>query len=130
MKSKPEFKSIKWDDSFKTEIKTLDSMIEKYGNPELIKIDTEGNERDILSSLSYPAPVISFEFLPGDKTRAIECLERISEIGNYEFNFSVGESMKMKLKSMIPAGDMQNFIESYPVKGRSGDIYAILKNTT
>lgn len=129
MQSRPEFRGVEWDESCITQVKTIDSMIEKYGKPKLIKIDTEGTEGEILSALNYPAEVISFELLPGEKNRAIECMNRISAIGRYKFNYSIGESMRMCLTKEIYREEMRKFIESYPEKGRSGDIYAILEDT-
>ncbi len=41
---------------------TLNDLIKKYGLPDYIKIDTEGSEYMVLSTLHQPVPLISFEF--------------------------------------------------------------------
>lgn len=125
MLRRPEFKGVEWDGVSTTEVKTLDSMIEKYGTPRFIKIDTEGNEREVLEGLNHKVKVVSFEFLPSQKDRAMDCILRLKEIGKYNFNYSIGESMTMCLKDYVSDEKIKEIIDSYPVTGKSGDVYAI-----
>ncbi len=127
MLSHPEFQGIEWDGRCRTEVHTLDEMIDKFGMPKFIKIDTEGNEGKVLKGLSSAVALISYEFLPSQKNRAKECITRLSRLGKYFFNYSIGESMKMALKDALSAEEMTALIDSYPQEGKSGDIYAFLQ---
>lgn len=48
-----------------TNVTTLDALIEEYGVPGFIKIDTEGNEAEVLRGLSQSVPMLSFEYHGG-----------------------------------------------------------------
>ena len=41
---------------------TLDALIEKYGVPDVIKIDVEGAEEQVMRSLSKKVPILLFEW--------------------------------------------------------------------
>lgn len=49
-------------DSCLVEMVTLDMLIGEFGQPNFLKIDTEGHEADVLLGLSYRIPLLSFEF--------------------------------------------------------------------
>jgi len=69
-------------------VSTLDAMIVKHGKPDYCKIDAEGWELQVLSGLSSPIPLISFEYHSRDNelAKAGEVMERIASIGDYFAN--------------------------------------------
>lgn len=92
---------------------TLDNAIEKFGRPEYIKIDVEGNEKEVIEGLTMPVKYISFEncsslFLD-EGISSIEHLEQIANgkakfnilvDGHFIFNdFSVSELIKNHLRN-------------------------------
>lgn len=62
---------------------TLDKLIETYGVPRYIKIDTEGHDDIVLQGLSKTVDYISFEIQPGSFDRMDNALERIRQIAGY-----------------------------------------------
>ena len=105
-------------------VTTLDAAIQKYGIPGFVKIDVEGYEFDVLKGLGTQIPVISFEYTPEMTADAIKCLERISQLGTYEFKISFGESMLFHSDVQMPKDEMTEFLLSNR-SGEFGDIYAI-----
>jgi FkbM family methyltransferase len=92
---------------------TLDMAIAKFGTPEYIKIDVEGNEKEVIAGLSKPVRFLSFEnctpnFLQ-EGIASIEHLEIISagkalfniyNNGSFLFrDFSSADLIKDHLKS-------------------------------
>lgn len=75
-------------------VTTLDSLIEKYGLPYFIKIDTEGYELEILKGLSQPVQFISLEFFfPAFKDEFFQSLELLRrKFGEYlTYNIAINE---------------------------------------
>ncbi len=74
---------------------TVDDLISCFGVPSLCKIDVEGFEVNVLAGLSQPIRFIVFEFVGEllDQTRC--CIERIATLGEYEFNLSLAEKMRL-----------------------------------
>lgn len=65
----------------KVESTTLKNTISRYGKPDYIKIDVEGFEKEVLSTLDIPISLISFEVnLPEFKSETIEIINHLSAI--------------------------------------------------
>lgn len=119
-----------WDRSEQVEITTLDLLIEKYGLPAFIKIDTEGYELEVLKGLSQPVKDLSFEYtLPDPQEKTIACINIIEKIYDQHalFNLSVEESYEFKFPEWINGEQLKQTIKSKQFSaenfGGYGDIY-------
>ncbi len=120
------FKNETYNQEIDVETNTLDNMIERYGLPAFLKIDTEGFEINVLQGLKDPVPVISFEFMPDYKEEAMQCLEYLHQLSpDYRYNYTSGENLNFVLPEHL---SYEDFIRNGSVFTASlfGDIYAIL----
>jgi len=85
------------DTILKTKTTTLDALITKYGIPDFIKIDVEGNEKNVLKGLSHSVNYVSFEvLLPEFLHEAIACMDLLTALNiNYCFNYAVDEKLML-----------------------------------
>jgi FkbM family methyltransferase len=119
-----DFAGVAWNRSVEVPMTTLDQLIARVGVPTFIKIDVEGSELDVLAGLSHAVPTISFEYLPQALDLVHACAERLAVLGEYEFNWSVGETFMLASESWL------NGIEIDRALARaksSGDVYARLR---
>lgn len=65
----------------------LDSLIDEYGFPELIKIDVEGGEFEVIKSLTKKVNNICFEWASETNDITLNCINYLIELG-YE-NFAI-----------------------------------------
>lgn len=114
----------KWDASVEVSSFRLDSLIQMHGVPDFCKIDVEGAELEVLQSLSHPVGIISFEYLTISRDRAVSCIDRISELGNYEFNWTLSEFSKLLSPKWLDATQMKHAVLRMAEGTYSGDIYA------
>jgi FkbM family methyltransferase len=125
------FKGYKWNKVVKTEMTTLDKLIQTYGSPKFIKIDVEGYELEVLKGLSTPVKYISFEYtVPEQLNKVFDCISRIEEIdNNIVFNYSIAESMELMLTEWISLESMKNHIKTSEFNATIfGDIYVKNEN--
>jgi len=80
-----EANSIKWDDPIKVKSISLDSMIERYGIPDLIKIDVEGYELNVLKGLTQKANHICFEWHEEESEQLYKILDHLESLGYTQF---------------------------------------------
>lgn len=116
---------VHWEETLEVPLITLDQLIEAYGTPDFCKIDVEDYEAEVLKGLSQPIPLLSFEFFTWTPQRTQECLQLLNNLGNYQYNWSVGESMQMQADTWMDAATLTQTISSSK-KEFSGDIYAQL----
>ena len=77
--------SINWAAPIKVQSITIDSMIERYGMPDLIKIDVEGYEHTVLSGLTQKANDICFEWHEEERDNLYKILEHLQSLGYEQF---------------------------------------------
>jgi len=121
------FAGVRWEERRPVTVTTLDELIARHGGPAFCKIDVEGYELEVLRGLSRPIPALSFEYLSICPGRARACVARLAELGRYEFNWSAGESHRLRSDGWLDADGMLARIEMLGSAGGSGDIYARLR---
>ena len=120
----PGFAEVRWDRSIPVRVTTLDELIAWYGEPAFCKIDVEGTELDVLSGLTYPLKTLSFEYIPAAIDVAVACVGRLGELGRYEYNWSPGESSRLRSSVWQGPAQMAVILRRMPISERSGDVYA------
>lgn len=120
------FPLMKWENTMRIPVTTIERLIEVYGKPTFCKIDVEGFEFEVLKGLTKKIKFISFEFTPEFISVAIDSINHLAAIGDYCFNFSSKESMRLDLTNWINHADMCHILETLSDKTIFGDIYAKL----
>jgi FkbM family methyltransferase len=127
MKQTASFSEVQWDAKTPVDVTTLYALITQFGNPVFCKLDIEGYEHEALMGLSYPIRTISFEYLPGAKDRSQACLERLTELGDYQFILIKGEYPRFAIPNWISSTELNSILLDIPANGRAGEVYARLK---
>lgn len=112
----------------KVDLTTLDLLIQEYGLPGFCKIDVEGYEAQVLAGLSQPIRGLSFEYHAQLLDNAYQCIDKLMTLGDYEYNYSPGESFCFGLPHWVSAeklkGTLQGNLKPHEIQG---DVYARLK---
>ena len=74
--------------------------------------------------LSRPLCALSFEYVPATRQIALACINRLAQLGNYEYNWSQGEQHRWQSMTWLTPQQMIAELEKMPVSGDSGDVYA------
>ena len=74
-------------ESVSVELTTLDNLLEEFGVPAYCKIDVEGFEEEVLSTLTKPIKYISFEFQKDGIERSFTCIDLVEKLAPYQFRF-------------------------------------------
>lgn len=118
---------VEWDQDIEVDVTTLDDLIDEFGLPKFCKIDVEGLEFNVLRGLSQPVAGLSLEYLSDTASiEAVKCIERIEELGSYEFNWSFAESLKLESEDWVRAEQIKELFAHMKSEDRSGDFYARL----
>jgi len=123
----PSFVAVQWEQAVTVNVTTLDDLIGRYGEPVFCKIDVEGYELEVLRGLSRPLRALSFEYIPAARTMAVDCIERLQQLGDYEFNWSISEQHRWQTSQWVDCRVLLAWLESLPLNSDSGDIYARCK---
>lgn len=112
-----------WTKSETIPLITLDALIARYGVPTFCKIDVEGFEEAVLKGLTQLVPYLSFEFTREFSSDARRCMDLLCALGQMEFNYSIGESMRLFLPTWVPSERLPEILQSSEDHLLWGDIY-------
>lgn len=118
------FSRVRWETTQTVQLGTLDALVATFGPPALCKIDVEGFEAEVLRGLSQPLPLLSFEYIPMAIDAAHACIERLAELGEYEFNWFPGESHRWASPVWLDRPSMAAALATLARGRSSGDIFA------
>lgn len=121
----PGFVNVRWARGERVEVVTLQSLIERFGEPAFIKVDIEGFEAEALAGLTTAVRALSFEYLPAAREIALDCIERLSALGPYRYNWSPGETHRLESAEWLDPAGMRAFLIGLPPRASSGDVYAV-----
>jgi len=113
-----------WDQRITVPVTTLDALIAGHGMPHFVKIDVEGHELAVLQGLSVAVPALSFEFTTLQHDAAHACIDRLSDLGRYEYNLSLGEEHRLRHETWRGANALRDELSALPHSANSGDVYA------
>jgi FkbM family methyltransferase len=120
----PGFAHVRWDKTQTVRVVTLDSLIAQHGLPAYIKIDVEGFELEVLSGLSQPVALLSVEYLPAFAELTLGVLERLEQLGTYQFNPVRGEREGFLWQDWRDADALRAWLATLPADAPSGDLFA------
>ncbi len=70
---------------------SIDTLIQQYGIPDLIKIDVEGGEFECISSLTKKANLIAFEWASELNDITFKCIDHLFQLGYREYYIQKGD---------------------------------------
>ena len=111
-KNSGRFAQYNWDTKINVDTSTLDIEIARHGVPTYVKIDVEGYELEVLKGLSEPIKFISIEFIAEDIQRSIAWMDKLDELGNYQYNFSEGETHFFENNEWFSKNRLLDFLNS------------------
>lgn len=112
-----------WPNKQEVQVITLASLIEQFGTPDFIKIDTEGYEYEVLQTLTIPIKALSFEFMLGYMKPTYQCLRHLNDLGMARYNYVLGEQYTLCLEDWIDTHQMMNTLEVLPWEAHYGDVF-------
>ena len=121
------FQGTQWNSQIAVPLTSLDRLIEQYGVPAFCKIDVEGYEYHVLQGLSRPLPALSLEFAEETIHQTMRCVERLQELGSYEYNCVQGDGSSLELDHWVDAATICRHLGQRTWPFMWGDIYARLK---
>lgn len=115
-----------WDHEVEVSMCSVDRLIERFGKPQFCIIDVEGMELAVLEGLSEPLPQICFEHQPPATEVSLACIDRLAQLGHYEYNFVPARTMRLAFPRWRQAVKMKEFLIRQMATQHSGRIFARL----
>lgn len=106
---------------------TLAELIARHGVPDFCKVDVEGSELEVLSTLPHPLPLACFEYVDLALDRARACLERLApDGGGAEANLALTSPPRFLLPEWMRADELLRRLPGWIADGTArswGDIW-------
>ena len=103
-----------WNEGIIVETTTLDSVIKQYGTPDYIKIDVEGYEFEVLTSLTkvLENTIISFEWAEEQKNKIEQTIKYLFNLGYKKFSYTEADKILIDSEIDWRTIDKLNLIEN------------------
>jgi FkbM family methyltransferase len=124
MRESGRFGEFEWNKMESVPVRTMDSLIAEYGDPAFCKIDVEGFELEVIKGLTRPLRALSLEVAFEQIEAIIKALDCLDSRGQYEYNYSVSESMLMSMDRWIDGAQIRRYLRSELGSDTFGDVYA------
>ena len=107
------------------EVVTLTQLIERYGQPDYVKIDVEGFETRVLQGLTVPVRALSFEYHVENPDDLAERCRIVDALGDYRFNYTRANTCELALTAWVSSTALIDSIRTTPdAVPRWGDVFA------
>lgn len=121
------FSRFSWTPTERVSVTTLDALIDRFGEPQFCKIDVEGYEHEVLLGLTTAIRALSLEFTPERMETTVACVGRLLDLGDYEFNYSLNESLVLASHRWMTAYQLHDALALFWSDTVTfGDVYARL----
>src|SRR5208283_3746747 len=105
------FPDEKWTETEKVETRTLNSLIQTYGDPDFIKIDVEGYEPEVLSTLVKPVKYLCWEHTPEIIDNTTLILDRFkTTCPNFHYNFEIGDDQQFHFNTWVSGEELMEYL--------------------
>jgi FkbM family methyltransferase len=103
---------------------TIDKLIDTYGVPELIKIDVEGGEFEVVSSLSTKVNQLCFEWASELNDITFKCLDHLYSLGFKEFFVQFSDSYTYRPTTYNTINEVKDILSKTEPKNHWGMLWA------
>lgn len=117
------YKERVWDKEICVPVTTLNHLIKEYGKPAFCKIDVEGFEHDVFQGLTSSLPFLCFEFHREVLADTEKCMQRLLELGNAEFNYTLYSDHRLALPLWVTKEEALQQLNSIDDPHLCGDIF-------
>jgi len=104
--------NYKYFNPIKTKSITIESLLEKYGKPDYIKIDVEGYENVVISGIKNYVGLLSFEWAEESKDDILESLSHLRSIGYRYFYISYNDNYTFIPNDFVSYNIIKSEVES------------------
>jgi FkbM family methyltransferase len=103
----------------------LDSLIEKYGIPKLIKVDVEGGEFETISSLTTKVEQICFEWASETNDITFKCMDHLETLGYQKYAIQYEDEYTFRPTDYFDKETILNHLKNTTPKNEWGMIWVI-----
>jgi len=105
-------RNVQWLDQRDVKTITINTAIQRYGLPYFCKIDIEGYEYEVLSTLQYNIALIEFEVVVGFKQKAIDTITFLDN-SHTTYNYTLNEQPFFQLNTWVDLKKITHIIENF-----------------